>query len=440
MNPGRLRACALRGFVAALCLFCLAGISTLSGFAADNGLAQHPYMGWSSWSFLRSHPDEQKIKAQADALISSGLRSLGYEYVNIDSGWTSGFDSAGCPTTDLERFPDGMKGLATYLHQRKLKLGIYLLPGLNKKVWEQNPQIEGTTYHVRDIADVNQPGNTINSAYHIDFQKPGAREYIQSCAKRFAEWEVDFIKMDFVGPGGGKNPSENQEDIRQWMTALKATGRPIWLELSNSLKIEYVQTWKAYSNGWRINGDIECYHCEGSPLTSWVKASKRFADVLPWAKYAGPGGWNDLDSLEIGNGDKDGLTTTERQTVMTLWAISCAPLFLGSDLTNLAPEDMTLLRNKEVIAVDQAGQIATPFSTASKQQVWRAQNKDGSYTVALFNLDDAKADISVSWSDFGLKGKIKVHDLWAQKDLGKVEGKFSATLDPHGSRLLRISK
>lgn len=436
MTIGKLSTHSIRSFIRLACLLAIAAVPCL---AADNGLAQHPYMGWSSWSFLRSHPDEQKIKAQADALIGSGLHSLGYEYINIDSGWTSGFDSAGCPTPDLERFPSSMKGVADYLHQHSLKLGIYLLPGLNKKVWEQNPQIEGTSHHVRDIADITQPGDTISKSYHIDFQKPGAREYIQSCANRYASWGVDFIKMDFVGPGGGKNPSENQEDIRQWMTALKATGRPIWLELSNSLKIEYAETWKAYSNGWRINGDVECYHCEGNPLTSWAKASKRFTDVVPWAKYAGPGGWNDLDSLEIGNGDKDGLTPVERQSILTLWAISCAPLFLGSDLTNLDPEDLKLLKNKDVIAIDQAGRVATPLATAGKQQVWRVQNADGSYTVALFNLDDSKAEVAVKWSDLGLGANAKVRDLWAQKDLGKVKEKFSATLEPHGSVLLRIS-
>ncbi|MBV9615129.1 MAG: hypothetical protein JO031_06725 [Ktedonobacteraceae bacterium] len=225
--------------------------------------------------------------------------------------------------------------------------------------------------------------------------------------------------------------------MQHWEAALKATGRPVWIELSNSLSFANVKDWQAVANGWRITGDVECYsHCPN--LTDWAKVSGRFTAVPKWVPYAGPGGWNDLDSLEIGNGAKDGLTPDERQTTMTLWSISAAPLILGTDLTTLDSADMTLLTNTEVLAVDQAGHPAHPVSQATPQQVWWAKNADGSYTVALFNLGGATANVTVNWSELGLSGSHSVHDLWSHQNLGSFSGSFTASLRTHASRLLTV--
>jgi alpha-galactosidase len=86
--------------------------------------ARHPYMGWSSWSFYRNHPTEAIVKAQADALVSNGLSALGYRYVNIDDGWSDGFDEHGIPKPNLNVFPSGMDGMAKYMHQHGLRFGI----------------------------------------------------------------------------------------------------------------------------------------------------------------------------------------------------------------------------------------------------------------------------------------------------------------------------
>jgi hypothetical protein len=322
-----------------------------------------------------------------------------------------------------------------------LKLGTYLAPGLRLPAYQANGAVAGTDIHVQSIVDITQQGSTQGKgdtrAYRIDYSKPGAKEYVQSYADLLAGWGVDYIKMDFVGPGGGNVKADTREDIRQWHDAIQKTGRPMWLELSNSLSIGNIETWKAYSNGWRIENDVENYGKDGK-LTRWTKVVVRFTDAPKWAAFAGNGGWNDLDSLEIGNGDNDGLTVDERRTVMTLWAISCSPLILGSDLTKLDESDLALLTNAEVLAVDQAGAVATPFSQAGKQQVWRVKNADGSYTVALFNLGDAEAKVAVAWSDLGLNSAAAVRDLWEHKDLGKLDGGYEATVAPHGCRLLRV--
>jgi hypothetical protein len=410
--------------------------ATLDG-GNPSTLARRPYMGWSSWTSMHGGVTDAKIRAAAGAM-SQKLSSFGYAYVNIDSGWQGGFDANGRPQPRATTFPD-IQGLAAYVHGLGLKMGIYLTPGLDPSVYMANAPILNTTYHVHDIvSDTTVPGNTLGSgALLIDYTRPGANEYIQSCADVVASWGVDFIKMDFVGPGGGKVAADNRPDIRAWRTALDNTGRPIWLELSNNLAVADASFWKMYANGWRITGDIEAYGT--GMLTSWAKASVRFTAAPKWVAYGSPGGWNDLDSLEVGAGAKDGLTADERQTVVTLWAVSAAPLSLGPDLTALDVTDLALITNTEVIAIDQAGVVAVPVSQATSSQVWFAANPDGSRTVALFNLGAAAATVTADFGALGLSGTANVHDVWTHTDLGPSTGTFGAMLPSHGSRLLTIA-
>ena len=177
-------------------------------------------MGWSSWSLIRNHPTEANIKAQADALIAAGLPAAGYRSINIDDGWSDGFDEHGVPKPNLTSFPDGMEGMAKYMHAHGLLFGIYLNPGIASKLYQQNPRIEGTIAHIADIADIMQAGSTRRNCYRIDFTKPAAAAYIRSQVEQFEKWGVDFVKFDFVGPGGGNVPADNREELRQWHVAI----------------------------------------------------------------------------------------------------------------------------------------------------------------------------------------------------------------------------
>ena len=399
---------------------------------------QEPPRGWSSWSSLRSNISAAKIEAQALSMHQN-LQRYGYQYVNVDAGWNSGVDANGRDAPNTTRFPNGIPPVAAYVHSLGLKFGIYMVPGIPAAAVTANSPILGTPYHISDIVDPTQPGNTANQgAAKIDFSKPGAMAYVQSQVNLLASWGVDYVKMDFVGPGGGNVAADNRPDIAAWHTAIARTHRQIHLELSNSLSFANAAVWAQYSNGWRIEGDVECYsHCVG--LTNWnVRVSLRFKDVPKWVPYAGPGHWNDLDSLEIGNGAPDGLSPDEKQSTMTLWSIESAPLLLGTDLTKLDPADLPLITNREVIAVDQAGHPAHPVSQATPQQVWFAHNPDGSYTVALFNLGPDPATVTANWSDLGFSGGAFVRDLWSHGNLGVVSGSFSATLASHASRLLTV--
>ncbi|HVV23073.1 MAG TPA: glycoside hydrolase family 27 protein, partial [Pseudonocardiaceae bacterium] len=289
-------------------------------------LAQHPYMGWSSWSLESTNsPDvspngeawltEQHVLAQADVMAAK-LRSHGYEYVNIDAGWLGGFDAYGRPIPDATKFPDGIRHIADHVHREGLKLGMYLAVGLYTDAYGdgKTPVYGAPGCHTSDIVYPDlRLTNGWNMSYQMDFANPCAQRYIDSIADELAGWGVDFLKLDGVGPGSGQNGAnhDNTPDVRAWSAALRQTGRPIQFVLSWSLSHTDAAVWRQNSNGWRVDTDVECY-C--GTLVTWDNSVKeRWDDVVPWIPDAGPGHWNNLDSLDVGNGAMDGISDVERQ-------------------------------------------------------------------------------------------------------------------------------
>jgi hypothetical protein len=427
--------------------------------ATTVGVAATPYMGWSSWSMQSSsypglNPNgsfsyltEANVVKQADALAAK-LKAYGYDYVNIDAGWWRDYswkpeyDEHGRQTPDPVRFPDGMKAVADHIHSKGLKAGIYLPVGLEKEAYG------GGTVPIWNApgcttADIVYPDlrttNGWDSSYKLNFDNPCAQKYVDSQAQMFADWGYDFLKLDGVGPGSFKSGDNynNVADVAAWHKAIAAIGRPIHLELSWSLDIGHAADWQQYSNGWRIDTDVECY-C--NTLVTWDNSVKaRWNDAPAWSHKAGPGGWNDLDAIDVGNGEMDGLTKAERQSYVTLWAISKSPLFTGDDLTRLDDYGVSLLTNQEVIAVDQNDSpVARPVTPMGDQQVWAAGNPDGSYTVALFNLGASPATVTADWASLGFRGNASVRDLWSHQNIGNYTGKITETLPAHGSRLFTI--
>lgn len=397
-----------------------------------------PFLGWSSWYFVGRHPTQAKIEAQA-RVVADTLKSHGYNYILLDDFYylnpATTVDQFGRWVVDTSKFPKGLVGLAKDIHNMGLKFGAYLTPGIPVAAVNQNTSIEGTPYHAKDIADISRFEKNYNYRnnvmYYIDYSKPGAQAYINSWARQLASWGVDFLKMDGVN-------DTDIPDVQAWSSALNNSGRTIFFDISNNLNISNANIWKQYTNAWRTQGDVQCYgKCRGD-MVDWKHISGRFKSAAAWAKYAGPGGWNDLDSINVANGVLDGISDTERQTYMTLWAIAAAPLYLGDDLTSMDNYGKQLLTNDEVIALDQAGIAGTPISQGD-QQVWQVHNSNGSYTIALFNLGSSTATVTINWSQLGLGGSLKVHDLWAQRDLGNFPNSFSASLPAHGSRLIRVS-
>lgn len=422
-------------------------------------VAAKPYMGWSSWSMQSSkypglNPDgdysyltEANVLKQTDALAAK-LKKYGYDHVNIDAGWwmdkawKSGFDQYGRQTPDPVRFPHGMKSVADHIHSKGLKAGIYLPVGLEKGAYGdgKTPIWNASGCTTADIVYSDlRTTNGWDSAYKLNFDNPCAQKYIDSQAQQFADWGYDFLKLDGVGPGSFKSGDNynNVADVAAWQKAITAAGRPIHLELSWSLDIGHAADWKQYSNGWRIDTDVECY-C--NTLVTWDNSvNDRWDDAPAWSRKAGPGGWNDLDAIDVGNGEMDGLTKAERQSYMTLWAINKSPLFTGDDITKLDSYGVSLLTNKEVIAVDQSDSpVARPLTPVGDQQVWGTKNADGSYTVALFNLGDSPASVTAQWASLGFTGNASVRDLWNKANLGTYKNKITEALPAHGSRLFTV--
>ncbi len=427
--------------------------------ASNNGLSSTPAMGWSSWSFIRRNPTAANIMAQADAMKNSGLAAHGYTYVNLDDFFMKCdaggpvVDGNGRWVVDTAKFPNGMKAVADHVHSLGLKFGLYVTPGIPANAVSRNTPIAGTSFHGKDIADTSRTEKNYNCKhmYYIDYAKPGAQEYVNSFANLYASWGVDYLKIDGVG-------AADIPDVQAWDKALRQTGRPIVYALSNNLPIASANTWKQLANSWRTQGDVECYcgpgpNGSGYPLTNWSHISGRFNSVASWQPYAGPGNWNDYDSIEIGSGDQaiqtiSGMNKQDiRRTQLTLWAMAGAPLLLGTDLTLLTQPnppadivaDKAMLFNDRVIAVDQDGVAAKRIVNSGGGQVFSKKESNGSYVVALFNTNTSgNLTVSVNWSQVGFSGSGQVTDLWSGNSGGTVATKYSATLRPGESRLIRV--
>jgi len=411
--------------------------------AQVNGLGRVPYRGWSTYSqqtIVASSTvmNEQNILAQSDAMRSSGLTGHGFQYINLDAGWNNGEDGYGRPLFDPTAFPTFLD-MIRHIHANGQKVGIYLNPGIYGTAVQQNLPIYGTNYHAQDI--VAMPitiANVFGDADKIDYTKPGAQAYINSMINLFASWGIDFIKLDAVSPGSySDNLNINTiPDVQAMSQAIAQSGSKIWLTLSWALDEDYLSDWQQNSNARRIEGDVEC---EGDcpNITEWQRILVRFYDLIGWEKASGRTlGWNDLDSLEVGN-TTDGITETEQQTAMTLWSLANAPLSLGGDLTRLTPFGLKLLTNDEVLAVQRSGHPAQQVN-GGFTPVWVSNLGDGSYYVGIFNLNAFTTRVKIDWKDLGFAGASQIRDLWNHQELGASYGTFANALPGHGALLLRV--
>lgn len=432
----------------------LTGLCAAPGVRAENnGLERTPVLGWSSWSFLREDPTAAKIEAQARALKSSGLQKLGYEYVNVDDFWYQcpgkqgpNVDRFGRWVIDSARFPphgktNGIKAVAEFVHSLGMKFGIYVTPGISMQAVRRNTQIQGTSYTADEIANpaIREHNYNCGGMVAIDFSKPGAQRFIDSWADMFARWGVDFVKVDGI-------TNRNAPDIKAWSKAIRQSGRPMVLDITEgSFTSAIAPTLIKYANQWEFSPDVECYSCEknGSsyPLTDWKNVDKRFDLVAKWWPYSGHGGFNDYDSIEVGNGAEDGLTPAERRVQMSLWALGSAPLILGVDLTHLDRRDLNDLKNPDVLAVDQDGIAAKRIVDDSDSQIFMKVEGDGDVIVGLFNTGARAKTISLPISALGLatrSGGYSAMNVWTKKTQVIRRG-ISAEVPAHGVALFRIA-
>ena len=365
-----------------------------------NGLAQTPPMGWNSWNKFGCDVNETLIRGQADAMASSGMKAAGYTYVVIDDCWQGPRDSNGNITPDAQRFPSGMKSLADYVHSLGLKFGLY-----------------------SDAGIATCAG------------RPGSRGYEYQDARQYAAWGVDYLKYDWCNTSG-QDPRSSYEVMAH---ALQSTGRPILFsicEWGNSQPWKWAR--KAGGNLWRTTGDIsdEWKHTGTSYGNGVVDILDLQVDL---AAAAGPGGWNDPDMLQVGNG---GMNDTEYRAHFSLWAILAAPLIAGNDLQNMNEATRKILMNTDVIAVDQdpLGAQATRIAKDGDLEIWCKRLVDGRQAILLLNRSDITTTMSIRWSQLGFldNSKLWVRDLWAHALIRKYAGGLSRSVPAHGVVMLSV--
>jgi alpha-galactosidase len=373
-------------------------------FAQTSTLAATPPMGWNSWNLFAGKVNDADVRAAADAMISSGMKDAGYIYVNIDDTWQGERDPQGNIHAN-SKFPD-MKALADYVHSKGLKIGIYSGPGA-----QTCAKYAGSLGH--EAQD----------------------------AKTYADWGIDYLKYDLCSfrqdmereaPNDPAKATQMMKDAYEKMhKGLLATGRPI---VYSFCQYGWDAVWEwgpsLGANLWRTTGDIN---------PTWDRMTLIGFSQAGLAKYAGPGHWNDPDMLEVGNGK---LTLDENRTHMSLWALLAAPLLAGNDLSKMKPETAQILTNREVIAIDQdpQGKQGDRVSAVGPVEIWAKPLKGGAKAIGLFNRDDTALPITLKLSDVGFTSGAKAHDVWQAKDLGKLQGTYTATVPRHGVALLILTK
>ncbi|MBN1417000.1 MAG: glycoside hydrolase family 27 protein [Bacteroidales bacterium] len=374
-------------------------------------LAPTPPMGWNSWNKFGCNVSEILIKEMADAMVKSGMRDAGYNYIVIDDCWQVGRDSAGNIIADPERFPSGMKALADYVHSKGLKFGLYSCAG--------SSTCQG---------------------------RPGSRGYQFQDARQYAAWGVDYLKYDWCNEEG-----QNAKAAYKTMhDALQACGRPVVFSICEWGENKPWEWANGIGHLWRTTADIrDCFDCQ----INWggLGVLQILDKQAGLEKFAGPGHWNDPDMLEIGNG---GQTITEYRTHFSLWCMLAAPLMAGNDLRTMDDSIRDLLTNPEVIAVNQdtLGFQGFKFIDNGDLEVWVKALSGSEAAFCFLNRTSQVVDLNFNWKKMGIyhfsiakngfnlwKNNYRVRDLWRHKQIGTTKENLKTKLAGHGAILVRLS-
>ena len=365
-----------------------------------------PTMGWSSWNTYRVNINDALIRKQADAMVSKGLKDVGFDHINIDDGFFGGRNTTtGELIVHKTRFPNGLKSVADYIHSKGLKAGIYSDAGANTC---------GNYY--------NGDTQSVNVGFY-NYDDHDANFYFIECG-------FDFVKVDFCGGDAPQNTQRLALDPQERYTAIseaiKRTGRED--VRMNVCRWNYPGTWVhdvAFS--WRTTVDIN---------DSWNSVKGILAENLYMSAYGYDGHFNDMDMLEVGRS----LSTEEDKTHFGMWCIMNSPLLIGCDLSNIKSTTLSLLKNKELIALNQ---------DTLYQQAYVAALTNGCHVLvkdvevlggkkrafAIYNPNDDQKQATVAFSDLDLGGTVSLRDVFAKKDLGQFAEKYEVMVPAHGTRI-----
>lgn len=371
-------------------------------------IVRTPPMGWNSWNTFGPNINEALIKETADAMVETGLRDAGYEYLVIDDCWSlRQRNEKGELVADPEKFPSGMKAVADYVHSKGLKFGMY--------------SCNGTLTCAR---------------YPASFD----HEFVD--AKTFASWGVDFLKYDNC------NRPDNFPGrllYKRMGLALANCGRDILFSACNwgwDGSPEWIKETGAHM--WRSTGDIN---------DSWQSVVDLTKAQFEKFKTNGQGCFNDMDMLIVGMHGKgnvavSGCTDTEYKTHFSLWAFLGSPLMIGCDVRNMTEETKQILMNKDIIALNQDGAYRQPFLIDTLHDgllpwtAWVRFLENGDVAIGFFNLGDTPVNPCLSLTDIGLgyaSGKaLELTELWTGQKMGTFRDDFTeGVLAPHDCRVYR---
>lgn len=364
--------------------------------SAFHAWAPKPPMGWNSWDCFATTVTEEQVKAQAD-YMATHLARLGWQYIVVDIQWyvpdAKGFnyqegakvalDAYGRFLPAANRFPScagGFGPLADYVHRAGLKFGVHLLRGIPRAAAAANLPILGSTSRAHDIANPDDICPWNPDMYGVDMSKPGAQAYYDSVFAAFAEWGVDYVKVDDIS----RPYHAHQAEIEAIRRAIDGTGRPMLLSLSpGATALSAAEHVREHANLWRISDDF---------WDNWDVLREQFDLLARWNAHRGPGHWPDADMLPFGVLDlgrrSSRFTRDEQRTVMTLWAIARSPLMHGGDMTKMDEFTLGLLSHPEVIALDQDSRDNRRLFDDDGLVAWAATSASGDTYLALFNARD----------------------------------------------------
>jgi len=343
------------------------------------------------------------------------LKDVGYDTVTIDDCWAAARDPVTKQIIVNGTFPSGMKALGEYIHSKGLKFGIYS-----------------------------------NAGRQTCMKKPGSLGFEAIDAKTYSDWGVDYLKYDTCNTGGAKNPDRY---VAMWnqLKNQSIVNRNIVYSINSDWGASKPWTWaEPLAHLWRTTPDItptwDKYMTGNSNSRRSVLGI--YDDSVELYNYTGPGGWNDWDMLEVGNG----LTPSQEQAHFILWAAAKSPLIIGADMAKIPPASVALLKNKEIIAVNQ-DPLGQPFqrivpNNGNGLETLAGPLANGDAVIVVLNRGGkVPQTVSVQLSQVPsigatLTGPLFVRDLLNQKDMPQVtDGNLIvADVPAAGAAMYRVGK